>query len=251
MTNLESAIGKATDIKYWSAPPIWKGKTVVVIGGGPSLLKFPVERLSALNCIAINNAFSIAPWAKFLVYHDSRWLKWHLTEVARFAGTIVTTHTKSPPVLAKRMRKDRKIAINLEEADCLAGVDSGTMGLNLAYHLGASVIALVGFDMGFTKVRPLEPPPYGLDADQVVQLQTPIKVEGFETPATRAMDPKVLKHWHQEHPVPPKAVNYDRFLKQYPDIIKALRLRGVRLVSLTTTRIPIPKVKIAAISNPR
>lgn len=202
----------ATPVKHWIAPPIWKNQTVFVIGGGPSIINFDIIRLQPHNCIAINNAFIIAPWSRFLVFHDSRWLKWHLDGVQKFTGTRVTTNSKAPPIAAKRMQKDRRVAINCTDPTVLAGIDSGTMGLNLAFHFGASTIALVGFDMGFT-----------------------------------ARSGKVIKHWHTEHPISPHASNYDRFLKQYPDIQKALLSNNVKLVSLTPTRIDIPKVQLSAI----
>ncbi len=233
------SLQKTKPIKYWSAPPIWRGRTVFVIGGGPSLLKYDVNRLEGRNCIAVNNAFSIAPWSRYLVYHDRRWLDWHQEEVDKFAGIVITTNTKPPGNYVRPMKKDRSMAINCTDPTCLGGIDSGTMALNLAYHFGAKTIALVGFDMGSSLATK-----FGLSTTKIEQLQKPLERKGYPIPRTRAMEPGILKHWHQEHPVPPRATNYARFLKQYPAIIKVLAFKGVRLVSLTPTNIPIPHMKL-------
>ncbi len=217
-----------------------------MIGGGPSILKFNVNRLKDRNCIAVNNVHTIAPWARYLVFHDMRWISWHLNTVAAFGGIIITTNTKECPVAVERMRRERKNAINCTDPTCLAGIDSGTQAVNLAFHTGANIIALVGFDMGFTNVKE-----QGINREltgkRLLELQTPLKVEGVVQPTDRPIDRDVLKHWHQEHPIPPTAGNYDRFLAQYPNIIKTLQSHNVRLVSLTPTRIKIPRVKLSAI----
>lgn len=236
------SLQKRAPVTYWAAPPVWKGETVFVIGGGPSLRNFDIERLKPYNCIVINNAHLIAPWARFLVYHDNRWISWHLSTVKAFTGTVVTTNSKEPPVYSKRMQKNRKRAIDCTDPTCLAGIDSGTMGLNLAFHLGAKTIALAGFDMGFQAVALKD-----REKPEIKRLQEPLKVPRVSIPKKLAVDPTVLKHWHQEHPIPPKQKNYDRFLAQYPNIIKTLNSHSVRLVTLTRSRIDIPRVQLSAI----
>lgn len=245
MPNLADAItskaGKECD-RYWHPNPMWKGETVFVIGGGPSILNFDINRLRKRNCIAVNNSHEIAPWSRFLFFHDKRWLEWHLEAVRKFKGECVTSHTRPMPIAIRRMRKDRKIAINCTDHTCVAGVDSGTMAVNLAFHLGAKTIALVGFDMGFTDVGRVT-----LDKKEIRNLQIPLKRHGYECPESRAMDKTVLKHWHQEHPIPPRLSNYERFLRQYPDLIRTLHAHDRTLVTLTPTKIRIPKVNLDAI----
>ena len=244
MPDLEVMLGKKAETVYWTPPRKWEGQTVFVIGGGPSLLHFDVKRLETHNCISVNNAHLIAPWSEYLVFHDKRWLEWHLATVVEFRGEVVTTNTQDMPVLAHRMRKDRNIAINCTDSNCIAGIDSGTMALNLAFHLGAATIALVGFDMGFMAVDRCN-----LEAEDMLKLQTPLKRLGYDLPVTRALDSSVLKHWHQEHPIPPREANYKRFLKQYADIVKALRSYRVNLVTLTPSNVPVKKVSLSALAN--
>ena len=240
MTKLEDDLGVKTEPKFWQPPKCFQGETVFVIGGGPSILNFNIDRLKDRNCISVNNAHTIAPWSRYLVFHDMRWMGWHLTTVMDFRGIIVTTNYGKCPLRVERMRREHKIAINCTDPTCLAGIDSGTHAVNLAFHTGPKTIALVGFDMGFRDIKPAE------ITAEIKHLQTPLKREGFVPPPLR-MDPGVLKHWHQEHPIPPMANNYDRFLAQYPNIIRTLQSHNVRLVSLTPTRIKIPRVKLSAI----
>ncbi len=240
MPNLADAItSKKERDQYWHPNPMWKGETVFVIGGGPSILNFNISRLRERNCIAVNNAYEISPWSRFLFFHDKRWLDWHLAKVREFKGEIITSHTRPMPIAIRRMRKDRSIAINVTDPSVVAGVDSGTMAINLAFHLGAKIIALVGFDMGFTEVARVT-----LDRAEIQNLQKPLNRKGYECPESRAMDKTVLKHWHQEHPIPPRLSNYERFLRQYPDLIRTLNANDRKLVTLTPTKIRIPKVNV-------
>lgn len=236
-----------TPIAYWHAPRDWAGQVAIVIGGGPSLLQFPayeLKRLHQFNCIAVNNAFMIAPWADWLVFHDRRWMDWHLDGVQSFRGKICTTSEHAyPPSIGPRlhrMNRDRGAAINCTDNSVLAGLDSGTMAVNLAYHFGASVIALLGFDMGFSAAKNITQ----LSQNEIRNLQTPTPFPGVTYPAHREPDYVHLTHWHQEHPVPARAKNYERFVAQYPNIIKALTIRGVQLRSLTPTRIPIRRISV-------
>lgn len=235
-----SALERPSDIGYWTPEPLWRGQTVFVIGGGPSLLHYAVSPLRGRNVIAVNNAYLIAPWAQYLFFHDSRWLDWHIEDVqSNFNGKIVTPCTRDIIATVHKVRRDRKVAINCTDHGVLGGIDSGTMAVNLAFHLGASTIVLVGFDMGF-----MDAARAGLSEDERVRLQTPRFHPDYQMPKSRAIDTSVLKHWHQEHPIPPLARNYDNFLRQYPNIVRALTAHNCRLVSLTPTRIDISTVRL-------
>lgn len=234
------ALERPSDIGYWTPEPLWRDETVFVIGGGPSLLHYAVAPLRGRNVIAVNNAYLIAPWAQYLFFHDSRWLDWHSEDVqSNFKGKIVTPCTKKMIATVHKVRRDRRVAINCTDPAHLGGIDSGTMAVNLAFHFGAKTIALVGFDMGF-----MDAAKSGQSEDERVRLQTPRFHPDYQMPKSRAIDTSVLKHWHQEHPIPPLARNYANFLRQYPNIVRALRSQDVRLVSLTPTLIDIPKVKL-------
>jgi hypothetical protein len=225
----------------WHPPRSWAGEDCIVVGGGPSLLKYSLEWTKSCNVIAVNNAYAITPWADYLFFHDRRWLDWHWRDVLQvFKGRIVTTSTQKLPIASVcRMKKSRGVAVDLEDCTVAAGFDSGTMAVNLAFHLGVKRIALAGFDMGFTNVAELQT---HVDKETLRELQTPIKRDGWEIPESRKPDYNIVRHWHKEHPVPPRESNYARFLAQYPDVIKGLDSRGVKLVSLTPTRIPVPIV---------
>jgi hypothetical protein len=70
----------------------WEGETAFIIGGGPSVLTQPIDRLRGRKVIVINSSFERAPWASILFFHDDRWWRKYMDKVlAVFAGTICTT----------------------------------------------------------------------------------------------------------------------------------------------------------------
>jgi hypothetical protein len=128
--------------------PIWAGETVYLIGGGPSLAGFNWKGLIGKRTIAINKSILTYPQADALYWTDSRVYGWYKSEIDNFNGlkyTIRNHHTYSQDV--KILKKGT--AFGLEESnDTLAhGNNSGYAAINLAYHLGAKRIILLGYDM--------------------------------------------------------------------------------------------------------
>lgn len=131
-----------------SITPLWKGETCFVIGGGPSLAGLDWNRLAGKRTIAINKAFLSYPNADVLYWTDNRFYSWYKSEIDTFAGQKYTlrhnaSHTQGIHLLNRGMR------FGLEtRPDTLAhGNNSGYAAINLAYHLGAKRIVLMGYDM--------------------------------------------------------------------------------------------------------
>jgi hypothetical protein len=88
--------------------------------------------------IAVSNAYTLAPFAEALVSHDGKW--WRNNPDAftftgrRFCARAGLSGTEY--FFCKEMRSEYAI-----------GCNSGLMGMLVARHLGASKIALLGFDM--------------------------------------------------------------------------------------------------------
>lgn len=118
------------------------------MGGGPSLKGLNVEALRGRKVIAVNSSFAAAPFADFLFFGDSRW--WHLNSGAalkRIASRVVTNSptVRDPRVLL--MRKTRPPPGIVDERDSLAmQYTSMQAAMNLAVHLGAARLVLLGLD---------------------------------------------------------------------------------------------------------
>lgn len=91
------------------------------------------ERVRSLPCIAVNDAFRLAPWARALVAGDRAWWK-HTPDALAFAGDKWCA-TDCPGT--------RKIAPTLG-----SHINSGLHGLERAVrHYGATRVLLCGVDL--------------------------------------------------------------------------------------------------------
>ena len=164
------------DSRFSEVLPAWKGKTAVLIGGGPSLTMEQVELVRAereagrVRVVAINDSCLIAPWADVLYAADAHWHKTHLAGVAKpklglsasdvaqrfaaFAGqkcsienqlggieddaTHVLRNLHGKNTHSKGLSRDPKFLVT--------GRHSGYQALNLAILAGADPILLLGYD---------------------------------------------------------------------------------------------------------
>jgi hypothetical protein len=128
---------------------LWPGATVVCIGTGPSLTLADVEACrDRARVIVVNNAYALAPWADVLYAADQKWWSWH-KGAPDFAGlkyTIHPTRTPSWPGLLA-LRNTGAQGLELQPDGLRTGYNSGYQAINLAVHLGASRIVLLGYDM--------------------------------------------------------------------------------------------------------
>jgi hypothetical protein len=135
-------------IKFSKVEPIWKGETVFLIGGGPSLQNFDFNLLNSKRTIAINKSFLSYPNADILYWTDSRVYSWYKKDIDKFKGEKYTI--KPYGDLAKDikiLKNTGKGGLELEATAIRHGNNSGYAAMNLAYHLGVKRIVLLGFDM--------------------------------------------------------------------------------------------------------
>jgi hypothetical protein len=147
----------------------WEGQTVAVICTGPSLNKKDLDRVQSLNCIVVNDAYLVAPWAKVLYAADDRWWKWQLEgknkvwpwvsftkeqvrqAYAEFKGQKVTI--QHPTVIQDQdiliLENDGSEGLSFRPDAIRTGHNSGYQALNIAILSGAKKILLLGFDMRF------------------------------------------------------------------------------------------------------
>lgn len=130
-------------------PLLWPAGTVVCIGGGPSLTAADVAyvRGRVNGVIAINDAYRLAPWADVLYGCDAKWWYWH-KGVPGFAGlkfSIDPVARRHRDVIV--LRRGRDAGLETDRGALATGANSGFQAINLAVHLGATRILLLGYDM--------------------------------------------------------------------------------------------------------
>lgn len=136
---------------YDSVPQdLIRGENVFVIGGGPSLRNFDPVDLEGQNIIVTNEAFSMIPDAKALVFVDIGWWQKRKKEVLEtFKGKIIG---RGP--YQSMYKRDDLINVAFRQGDQwsedprqLAGRNSGLAATNAAILMGAKRVFLLGFDM--------------------------------------------------------------------------------------------------------
>lgn len=141
-------------------PRLFPNSTIVCLGTGPSLTAADVDvcRGKAV-VIAINDAYRIAPWAEVLYACDAAWWKRH-NWCRAFAGMKVSLETSAwrqcgpgDPAIV-RLRNAGDSGLELDPTGLRTGKNSGYQALNLAVHLGARRIVLLGYDMDATNRKP-------------------------------------------------------------------------------------------------
>lgn len=155
--------------------PLWAGDTCVLIGGGPSLTLEQVgmvedaHRAGRVRCIAVNDAYLVAPWADVVFAADSHWYVWQ--EEGRekpflgltafdvrerwqdFAGQRCTIENSGANVtdarvhmLRNKTHPEHSMGLSLDPRALVTGRNSGFQSLNLAVLAGARRVILLGFD---------------------------------------------------------------------------------------------------------
>jgi len=135
-------------VKYSQVPKIFSGETIYIIGGGPSLKGFDFRKLRGCRTIAINKALIYHAGADVVYWTDGRFYTWFKNEVdnyqgLKFALKAGSQYTSDIQVL----RKGKPYGLEEDPETLAHGFNSGYAAINLAYHLGAAKIILLGFDM--------------------------------------------------------------------------------------------------------
>lgn len=128
-----------------------------MLGSGPSLTQADVDYCRDKAVIlAVKDAIRLAPWADVLYSSDSRWLVYHRGWPS-FLGlkyTIAQRQHAAPTKEQERLsdwqvlRNTGDSGIETDPTGLRTGRNSGAAAINLAVHLGAGRIVLLGFDMG-------------------------------------------------------------------------------------------------------
>lgn len=148
----------------WEVPRMWDGERVFIIAGGQSV---PRDVLTAANLpgrvIAIKDAAYFQPEADMFFYAERRLHKERPSLWRRYAGPLRvkrSVHDGVPEgVLQVARTKPDLRGINGLSTDRrrLGGHCSGGSALNLAFHLGAAEIVLIGYDLRGAHWNPSHP----------------------------------------------------------------------------------------------
>lgn len=132
---------------------MWSGKTVAILGSGPSMSKDIATAVARANIpsVVINTTFRLAPFADILYAADHSWWQFYHGQVNGFAGTKVTCSpepiTPLPFADVMMLRMTGKGGFDSDPSCIRSGCNSGYQGIHIAMHAGAQRILLCGFDL--------------------------------------------------------------------------------------------------------
>ena len=189
---------KKPNMPRWTVPKLWPDGTCFIIGGGPSLKNFDIERLRGQRVIAVNCAFRLAPWIDVMYYGDCTWpKKYGCDDFSDFRGIKITTcpqHVNRQDVKVVT-KKNSPYGIITDPQFVSWNLSSGACAINLAFHFGVKRIVLLGYDMH--------------------------RINGE-------------KNWHNFYKDQQKKHEpYARFMMPFPHIEKALKKHGVECLNAT------------------
>ena len=179
-----------------------------ILGGGPSLNDVDLSLIHHRRIIGVNNSYGDPvynkrgkligyeprPWVDICWFGDSRWYSWHIKNMRDFPGLIAHCVLRLKEARGLHAYNRGKPAGIEERPDYISwNRNSGASAINLAYHLGASRVVLLGFDM-------------------------------------RRVNDKT--NWHDDHPSPQKNPYY-RFLRLFPKIAKDAEALGLEIINAT------------------
>jgi hypothetical protein len=134
-------------------PKLWPESTIVCIGCGPSLTQEDVDYCRGrARVIAVKDAWRLASWADALYACDGKYWDFY-KGVPEFTGLKfgLTVDGRWPDVQA--LRNTGMDGLEVDPSGLRTGQNSGYQAVNLAVHLGARRIVLVGYDMQRVKGR--------------------------------------------------------------------------------------------------
>lgn len=178
-------------------PRLWPGHTIVCVAGGPSLTPDDVAYCrNRAPVLVINDAYRLAPWADVLYAADASWWRKH-RGAPSFTGLKYSVQLDAadfPGVQILANTGDQ--GLEVQPWGLRTGRNSGYQAMNLAVHLGAARIVLLGYDMGHDAGEP--------------------------------------SHWFGEHPAPLNRHSpYSTFRAAFETLVAPLQQCGVTVLNAT------------------
>jgi len=157
---------------------MWPGGTAYIIGGGPSLAgqdlcleprddlyyqkRYGLEAyLYDKHCIACNDSIYLGMgWIEIAWFCDYEWANKHMEFLLLFSGRmgslghgIVAHAAKLNTPQFRKMKRGKEFGIDTRPGTVSWNNSAGNAAINLAWHLGAKRVVLLGFDAGESVVR--------------------------------------------------------------------------------------------------
>lgn len=214
----------------WKIPRMWEGGECWIIGGGPSLSEqFEIPQdvidkvisgeetiatyspfLSSIHdkhIIGVNAAFLLGNWIDITFFGDGGFYRDNARELNKVDKMKITCNINAKKMArmkgVKFIHRDRNHSVGISKKKGFVSWNgnSGAAAINLAVHLGAKRIYLLGFDM---KV--------GVNKRQ---------------------------HWHSHYnsgkkgPRDPRKLPFHRHLKGFPMIAKEAKKQGIEIINVS------------------
>lgn len=139
-----------------------RGNTIVIVASGPSVTQEQVDYVRGkAPVLVINDNYKLAPWGDWLYACDQKWWLWHEDDkdLLDFKGRKFTQSESWEGENLSRIKAKHnltviksvgKYGLSTDPDFIHQGGNSGYQAINLAYHLGASKVILIGYDMQAT-----------------------------------------------------------------------------------------------------
>jgi len=183
-------------------------KTIYIVGGGPSLYGYDWNLLKEKNIIGINRAFEVVPWADFIYFTDYKFfIEYQHKGLLDVDSILATVDDRIRHTNVMNFINSGVNGIDTSK-DCLrVGKNSGHAAINLAVHLGAKRIVLLGFDMCTEQCS-----------------------------VTRIRDKKSMmvsgrSHWHEGYKTGPNLGTYPTMLRHFPSLVDPLKELGIEVLN--------------------
>lgn len=174
------------------APRVWPGETFVCLASGPSMTAEDAAFVRGkARVIAINRTVDLAPWADVLYCCDAQMWKW-MKGAQTFPGLKFGLQKVSADWGVTVLKNTGREGLELDPSGLRTGENSGYQAINLAVHLGARRIVLVGYDL--------------------------------------QRGPKNERRWHGDHPHA-SADRYETWAPHFATLVEPLAKAGVSIVN--------------------
>lgn len=171
--------------------------TIYIAGGGPSLKDFDWNLLDGKTVIAVNRAYEVLPNAQYIYFSDLRFWQWHRRALVNHSGEKITGNYRVTDNAVKKYNFTGSQGLEKKAPGLKTGNNSGYAAINLAYHLGAKVIILLGFDM------------------------------------CRSTHGEY--HWHGGYPVKNRDASFSKMLRYFETIAQPLQDEGIEVLNACPT----------------
>ncbi len=180
---------------YARVERLWPSETVVCFGTGPSLTREDVDYCRGrAKVIAIKHAIDWAPWADAIYScggDAGKWWQRTGPSLADYAGLRYTLDPKASE-WAQVLKNTGFLGLESDPSGLRTGKNSGFQAINLAVHLGAARIVLLGYDM---------------------------------QPDAKDQDHFFGQHWHKSR------VPFRAFVELFESLVEPLRALGIRVIN--------------------